>query len=145
MTSYKQLKHAADTLDKQADALEAAGKALEQTEQKLAALQQASTSQTKVAQEQEAAKAELAPMAKTASSALLESGLLSNQEQADVFAAQILGDHKVALAKLAQFAKHAGAPRRAEVVVDSKPPSQKTADERWDAKARAALERLNIG
>jgi len=144
-TTYKQLKQAADNLDKQADALESAAGVLEDTQKKLAQAQKAAAEHTKTAAAQESVKAELAPMAKTAAAALLESNLLSTQEQADVFASQILGDHKVALAKMAQLAKHSGAPKRAQVVHDSQTPEQETSDGAWEKHARAALQRLHLG
>lgn len=145
MSSYKQLKQAADMLDKHADALEQAGEALDQAQKKLAQERSSLQEQEKTASDQEAQKAEIAPVAKQAASALLEAGLLSSQEQADVFASQILGDHKTAMAKIAQLAQHAGMPKRAAVVPDSQPQQENSADDVWEKHARGALSRLHIG
>ena len=145
-STYKQLKQAADLLDKQADSLESAAKAFEEAGKKTA---KANAENAKTASDQEAAqeaaKAELAPLAKMAAAELHNSGLLSSQEQADVFASQILADHKVALNKLGQLAKHAGVPQRAQVVKDDQQPQQKTADDVWADHVRRANQTLGIG
>ena len=148
---YKHLKTAADKLDAQAELLDKVAEALDAAEASVKtaeakaekAVADAEAKLSKTANAKEASKAELAPLAKTAADAIRDVGLLSSNEQADQFAAQIL-DHKQALGKLAQLSKYVGIPKRASVVVDTQGSKPETADERWDAKARAALNSLHL-
>lgn len=151
--AYKQLKTAADRLDSYADQLDKAASKLDKADGKIkqaktaaaAAEAKAKNGQKKTAAEVEAQKAKLGGLAKTAAASIRSAGLISNQQQEDVFASQLL-DHEQALAKLAKLATHVATPKRASVVVDDKPSSdEESADARWEKRAAAALSRLNIG
>lgn len=151
--AYKQLKTAAANLESYADQLEKAAAELDKASGEIkqaktaaaAAEAKAKSGQQKTAAEVEAQKAKLGGLAKTAAASIRSAGLLSSQQQEDVFASQLL-DHEQALAKLAKLATHVATPKRASVVADNKISSEEeSADARWEKRAAAALNRLNLG
>lgn len=141
MTSpWKQLKTAADKLTSTADLLEKAAAVLDKnttqtSKQKTAAAQ----GQQKTAAEQ----ARIGQLAKVAASKLREAGLISSQEQADVFANGLL-NHEQALAKIAQLTEHVTAPKIGSVVVDDTVTTPESADDVYEKRAAAALQRLHL-
>lgn len=139
MTTYKHLKLAADALDSMADALEAgmkkvaaAQKAADEAQKKLASVKTAAAKPA-------GPSAAIGKLAKEASASLLQSGLISNQNQADIFAAEIT-NHEKALQKLAQLGKVTKAPRVGNVVkqASSAEPSANEVFERALAQALSA-------
>ena len=147
---YKQLTDAADLLEKQAEALESTAKQLDKTKADVTkaktaaakALKQAKTAAA--VKPAEVDKAKLAPLAKTAAANLRQAGLLSSQQNEDVFASEVLS-HEKALAKIAQLAKFASTPRRAQVIEDDGAGAEpESADSVWEKTASAALTRLHL-
>lgn len=152
MSTFAQLKTASAKLAMTADALEAAAADLDnaaksRTKTASDSQEAVSAALAKVAADAKAAedarRAQLGTLAKTASSKLREVGLLSNQEQADVFASQIL-DHDKALHKLAQLTQFVTGRKLGSVEIEGASPEVKTAYDAYDEKARAVLQRFNI-
>ncbi len=142
MSLYQQLKGqarvmrgmAAD-LTKQAAAAEKAEKA---TQAKIAAAQEQGAARS------QADKVRLGQMAKQASVAILNAGIIRTPQQADVVAAHLMS-HEQAIHKVAQLAKLCeNLPRSAQVVTDNSP-VEKTANDHWDEEARAVLATLPPG
>lgn len=115
MSLHKQLKTAADQLEKLANENGSLSTKVGELEKKLAtATQQTKTAGTAV----EANKAKLAGLAKTAAEKLRTAGMLSTPEQGDIFAAQVL-DHSIALSKLAALAEQIKPVKTATVMVET--------------------------
>lgn len=143
MTSpWKQLKTAAEKLNSTAEMLEKAAEVLDHNKNPAPQTKQASEqAQQKTAAE----KARVGQLAKTASSKLYEAGLLSSQQQADVYANQLL-DHSHALNKLAQLVEHVpSSVKIGSVVVDDTVNLEpETADDVYEKRAAAVLSRYNL-
>jgi len=137
-TLYKQLKTAADTLEQAAADLEGSLK----RQAKLAAeAASAKAAQTKTASANKAGQAKLGTLAKTAADRLLAAGMISNEQNRDRFAADVLS-HEAALERLAKLAQFVTVPKTAQVVVDGTSAAA-TADSVWEQRAQAALSHLN--
>lgn len=146
MHPHKQLKTAADLLDRLAEQLEAAANAQAKLASELAVTKATADKTVKQASAEKTAseakaKAEIGVVAKQAAAAVKTAGLLSDDRQTDAFAAQLL-DHKTALAKLAELTKYVGVQKRASVVVDGTAPQTASADDVFNNHARAVLARL---
>lgn len=127
MSLHKQLKTAADQLEKLAVENGSLSTQVGELTKKLAAAsQQTKTAGTVV----EANKAKLAGLAKTAAEKLRTAGMLSTPEMGDAFAAQIL-DHSTALSKLAALAEQIKPVKTATVMVDPVV-AEPTSDAVWD-------------
>ncbi len=145
-TLYKQLKSTAAELRKQAAAVEAAETDLHtKVASAVASANDAAKSTETVKTAAALTKADLAAVAKTAAANIKKAGLLSSDAQADQFAALIVGDHKVALTKLAELATRIPAAKLGSVVADGQGASSSpTSDQAWDAAASKHLRRMNI-
>jgi len=140
------IKEAADLLDQLVKHAEAADKHAEEAESEAKQAKEAAANASKEHQKTAAAEeAEIGQLAKQASDALMNAGLLGSQEKADEFAS-LIRDPKVALAKMAQLTQYVKAPKLGSVVVEdnSSAPAEPTADERWDMHMKQAAARLGL-
>lgn len=143
MHPHKLLKSAADTLDKLATTLEAAERIVADAQRSATQAKTASDQSAEAAKRAKAAnEVRLGGLAKAAAAAIKTAGLLSDDRQADAFAANLLS-HETALAKLAELSKYVGMPKQAHVVVDETTATP-SSTELFDNRARAALARLGV-
>lgn len=142
----KQLISAAASLEKAAAALEAANtevkSAQAQAKQAKVAADKATTQSKMASADDKQREVRIGQLAKVAADTLLDAGLLSSREQADIFASNIRNP-EVALEKIATVAKHVQVPRLGNVVVDDHRTTKvASADDVWAnhiQKARAQL------
>lgn len=147
MSKYKQLMKMASDLNGLADHLDkATDEAAAGVQGKMQVLaKKASEAAQPVPQEDPEVKVQLGQLAKQASAALLEGGMLSSQEKADQFASRVL-DHKTALQQLAKLASVVQNPVPMGKVASESPAvaQEASANEVWDSRANAALQSLNL-
>lgn len=141
MSLHKQLIKAAESMEAKAALLEKAAEVIDKAAAKVAAAEKAKpAAQQKTAAE----KVRIGQLAKTASAELLKAGLLSSQEQADVFANAVANSHDAALGQLAKFAGCVPATKLGSVVVDDAPVQSDSADSVYEKTAKQHLQRMNI-
>ena len=148
MSPYQMLKQAADVLDRTAEQLEAAQTKVAEAETKAEQAKVAADAiktETKTASADDAKReARIGELAKTASDSLLDVGLLSSREQADIFASQIR-DPEVAIQKIAQLSKHVSVTKLGGVVEDSAQVDSESADSVWSRRVSEINQKLNLG
>lgn len=160
MSTYKNLKIAADQLEALAAKLEAADKATAQFKAAAAkAEKEAKLAADKAAELVKAAEAKatevktasaklpepkVAEKAKLAAEALRKSAMLSSSESQDKFAAAVANSHEAALEQLAKLASHVRPPKVATVVVDNSTSDAPTADSMWAARVASVNSRLKL-
>lgn len=145
MSLYNMLKTAADRIEQMADAAEASQKRAEEAEEAAKAAQSTQQADDEEQKKTAAANIEIGRLAKQAAADLKEAGLISSDEQADVFASQCL-DHSITLQKLSQFAGCVPKQKLGSVVVDDSVVSEEapSADDAWTKRAQDALTRLGL-
>ena len=148
MSPYQMLKQAADVLDRTAEQLEAAHTKVAEAETKAEQAKvaaEAAKTETKTASAEDAKQeARIGELAKTASDKLLDVGLLSDRQQADIFASQIR-DPEVAIQKIAQLSQHVSVAKLGGVVEDSAQPDTESADSVWARRVSDINHKLNLG
>ncbi len=81
---------------------------------------------------QQKTAADLAPLAKLASDALLDKGMVKNAEAADKVASEIISSHASALRAIAKVASHLPGAQKLGTVVLTEDHKSETANEAWD-------------
>jgi hypothetical protein len=133
----KQIKQAAETMEALADSLEAEQAKTVKLAQENEQLR-AQVAQKKTASEETLAKR--TALAKRASAALLQSGMITTPERAESFAQEIVDPDKAIFA-LHKFAEHSAAATKTASVVDDPQGSvaPQSSDDVWDSHARQFL------